>query len=371
MPHLFDPLKVGPITIPNRIVVSPMCQYSAHNGAATDWHLQHLSQMAISGAGLVMVEATGVEPQGRITLGCLGLYSDDTERALKRVMESIRTSIAPDTVFGIQLAHAGRKGSCKRPWEDRGSPLLEQEGAWKTVAPSPIPFDSGFSIPHEVTVEEIEVLVEHFVQAARRAERLGFQVIEIHSAHGYLLHQFLSPLSNHRQDEYGKDYYGRMKLGVEILSKVKRAVSSHIAVGARISGTDWAPNGLTLDDAVIYAKALQQHGADYVCVSSGALVPHVAIPVGPGYQVEFAERIKKEVPGLITRAVGMIRTPQEAEKIIVENRADCVALARAFLDEPRWGWRAADELGADILVPSQYDSVRSSKWKSPWNSSRV
>src|SRR5262245_7900989 len=316
-----------------------MCQYSAEDGNATDWHLQHLMQLAMSGAGLVMVEATAVNRVGRITLGCLGLYSDDNERALERVLAAARKVAVPGTRFGIQIAHAGRKASCQRPWEG-GRPISAAEGAWPTVAPSAIPFVSGGPAPAALDEAGLTGVLDAFRRAAERAVRLGFEAIELHMAHGYLLEQFLTPLANRRSDAYGGSLEGRMRFPLEVAQAVRAAVPSGTALGARINGTDWADGGVTPEEAVALAACLKAAGLDYVCVSGGGVVPQTTIPVGPGYQVPMAARVKAET-GILTRAVGLIVEPAQAETIVATGQADLVALARAFLDNPRWAWHAA------------------------------
>lgn len=358
--HLFSAFQLGPIELTNRIVVAPMCQYSAVDGVATDWHIQHLMQLGYSGAGLVMVEATGVQRHGRITHGCLGLYSDDCEVALSRVIASARRWAGP-TKFGIQLAHAGRKASCNVPWHKDGHPLATHEDPWPTAAPSAIPFADDWPAPVQLHKAEIQAVTAAFVAAALRAVRIGFEVIELHGTHGYLGHQFLSPLSNHRTDEYGGSRENRMRFLLELSAMVRAAIPDSVALGVRIPGTDWVDGGWTLEDAVALVRALQSKGVQYVCVSSGGLVPHAKIPLGPDYQLPLAATIKKET-GIATRAVGMIWKPQRAEEIIAAGDADMIAMARAFLDDPRWGWHAADQLGATVHSPPQYRRARSDRW---------
>ncbi len=359
-PPLFSPLTLGPLTLANRIAVSPMCQYSADDGSATDWHLQHLMQLAFSGAALVMVEATAVERRGRITHNCLGLYSDANEAALERVLQAARRVALPNTAFGIQLAHAGRKGSAQRPW-DGGGALAETEDPWTTVAPSAIPVGDRWHTPAALDDAGLERVEQAFVTAAQRSVRLGFELLEIHCAHGYLLHEFLSPLSNQRQDRYGGSLENRLRLPLQVARAVRAAVPEGVAVGARITGTDWVEGGFTAEDAVVLAAALKQLGLDYVCVSSGGLVPGARIPVEPGYQVPLAARVRRET-GITTRAVGMIAGPQQANAIIAAGEADQVALARAFLDDPRWGWHAAEALGMAASQPPQYQRAGARVW---------
>ncbi len=358
---LFTPLQIGPLTLQNRVVVSPMCQYSAVDGSANEWHLQHLTSLGYSGAGLVMVEATGVESRGRITHGCLGLFSDANAAALKPVIE-IAKRYACGAHFGIQLAHAGRKASAKRPWEG-GKPLTAAEGAWQAVAPSALALDEGWPVPQALQEKEMQQLVYAFVQAAERAVRIGFDVIEIHSAHGYLLHEFLSPLANQRPDKYGGGLDNRMRFPCEVVQAVRKVLPKTVVLGVRMSASDWIEGGFTLDEAVIYAQQLKALGVDYICASSGGIIHRVTIPVGPGYQVPFATAIRQRA-GIITRAVGMIRQPELAEEIVANGQADCVALARAFLDDPRWVWHAADRLGASVSFPPQYALARMPQWAS-------
>lgn len=354
-PKLFTPIRLGGIELANRIVVSPMCQYSATDGTPGDWHLMHLGQFAISGAGLTVVEATAVTPEGRISKGCTGLYSDENESAMKRVVAFFKTLTS--RAIGVQLAHAGRKGSTRFPWQG-GKPLAPEEGAWETVAPSPIAFGEGWPSPRELSGSELPGLVASFVKAAERAKRVGFDAIEVHASHGYLLHQFLSPLTNRRSDAYGRD---RMKFPLEVAAALREAWPKDRCLGARISGSDWAEGGLGPDDAVAFARELHRIGFDYVCVSSGALVPHARIAVAPGYQVPFAERVRKTVP-IAVRAVGMIADPLQAEEIVASGKADMVALARGFLDDPRWVWHAAERLGATVEYPPQYARSHPEVW---------
>ena len=360
MSQLFSPLALGPVELPNRIVVSPMCQYSAADGSATDWHLQHLMQLAISRAGMIVVEATAVERTGRISHGCLGLYSDANEAALARVLDPARRVAAPGTRFAIQIGHAGRKASCQRPWEG-GRPLSPGEDPWPTVAPSAVPFTPEGPAPQALDAQGLARVTAAFCQAAERAVRLGFEAIELHGAHGYLLHAFLSPLSNLRKDAYGGSLEARMRFPLDVARAVRAVVPRQVALGARITGTDWAEGGLTVDDAAAFAVALKGAGLDYVCVSGGGAVPQVKIPLGPGYQVPLAAKVKAE-SGLVTRAVGLIVTPEQAEAIVASGQADCVALARAFLDDPRWVWHAAERLGAEVSIPPPYARTSRAAW---------
>jgi 2,4-dienoyl-CoA reductase-like NADH-dependent reductase (Old Yellow Enzyme family) len=360
VPHLFSPLAVGPIEVPNRIVVSPMCQYSAQDGSATDWHLQHLMQLAMSRAGMIVVEATAVERRGRISHGCLGLYSDANEAALARVLDPARRVAAPGTRFAIQIGHAGRKASSQRPWEG-GKPLSRDEDPWPMDAPSAVPFTPDGPSPQALDAKGLERVTGAFCKAAERAVRLGLDAIELHGAHGYLLHSFVSPLSNFRKDAYGGSPENRMRFPLEVARAVRTVVPRRVALGARITGTDWADGGLGADDAVAFASGLKSAGLDYICVSGGGAVPNVKIALGPGYQVPFAAKVKAGT-GIVTRAVGLIAAPEQAEAIVASGQADCVALARAFLDDPRWVWHAAERLGAELWMPPPYARVSRAQW---------
>ena len=354
-PELFTPIQLGGITLPNRIVVSPMCQYSADDGCMNDWHLIHLGSLAMSGAGLVVVEKTAVTREGRITHGCTGLYSEHSEAAMKRVIDACRR--VTSNPIGIQLGHAGRKGSANVPWVGVQG-LKPDESPWHTVAPSAISLGDGWPLPHELKIPELKKLVEAYVAAALRAKRIGFDAVELHSAHGYLLHQFLSPLSNQRSDAYGRE---PMKLPLEVAAAVREAWPKERALGARITGSDWIEGGLGPEDAVTYARELRRIGFDYVCVSSGGIAPQARIKVEPGYQVRFAEAVKKAVD-IKVRAVGMIADPEQAQAIVASGSADMVAMARAFLDNPRWAWHAAERFGVRIDYPPQYARSRPDAW---------
>lgn len=355
---LFTPIKLRQLALANRVAVSPMCQYSAEEGSANDWHLLHLGSLAVGGAGLLMIEATAVEAVGRISLGCLGLYSDANEAALSRVVAACRRF--GNTPLGIQLAHAGRKGSATRPWQGIRA-LAAAEGAWPAVAPSALPLDTGWPAPRALGAAEIDRLVDAFVAATRRAARIGLDLVELHCAHGYLLHEFLSPIANRRDDAYGGSLENRMRLPLRVAAAVRAAWPEAKPMGARITGTDWLEGGFTIEDAVIFARALKEIGCDYVCVSSGGILPKAPIPVGPGYQLALAERVRRGA-GLPTRAVGLIAEPRQAEAVIASGQADMVALARAFLDDPRWVWHAAETLGAEAAMPPQYARVRADLW---------
>lgn len=349
-PLLFTPLQVGPLTLPNRIIISPMCQYSGQNGNANDWHLAHLSTLALSGAGLLFVEATSVSPEGRITPGCLGLYTEENYQALQRVVETVR-AVSP-IKLAIQLGHAGRKASSHRPWEG-GALMTANEGGWETIAPSAVAHKPDETPPRAMTTQDIERLIADFVRATQRARALGFDAIEIHCAHGYLLHEFLSPLSNQRTDNYGGSLDNRMRLPLQILDAVREAAGPGIAVGARLSATDWADGGWDLEQSLVFSRELEARGADFIDVSSGGLAAHQKITLGPGYQVPFSEAIRKalRIP-VIT--VGLITEAQQAEDILQQGKADIVALARAFVSDPRWPWRAAAALGGTITGAPPY-----------------
>jgi 2,4-dienoyl-CoA reductase-like NADH-dependent reductase (Old Yellow Enzyme family) len=355
---LFSPLRIANLELANRIVVSPMCQYSANDGCASDWHLTHLGMLANSGAGLLVVEMTDVERSGRISHGCLGLYSDACEAALARVVSHCRR--IGTARIAIQLAHAGRKGSAQRPWEGGGA-LKAGEDAWETVAPSALPFGPGWPAPRAATAEDLARIPESFAQAARRAVRIGFDAIELHMAHGYLLHEFVSPLSNQRNDEYGGTLKERMRFPLEVVRAVRSVVPAGIPLGARISASDWHDGGLTPDDGVACAHMLKEARLDYVDVSSGGIRADTRSPMTPGYNAPLAERIRRET-GLVTRTVGLIMTPEQAEAIVADGQADCVALARAMLDNPHWGWHAARALGAEVERPLQYRRAGPGMW---------
>lgn len=356
---LFSPIRLAGLELANRVVVAPMCQYSANDGVASDWHMTHLGALANSGAGLVIGEMCDVERIGRISHGCLGLYSDDCEAALTRVVDHChRIGTAR---IGIQLAHAGRKGSARKPWEGRGDGGTAPPDPWQTIAPSAIPFGPEWAAPRAMTHDDLERVRNAFAAATRRAVRCGFDAIELHMAHGYLLHSFVSPLSNRRNDEYGGDLAGRMRFPLEVARVVRAEVPKATPVGARITGTDWVDGGLTVDDAVAFARELKTAGFDYVDVSSGAITAESQRAPTPGFNVPFADQVKREA-GLPTRTVGLIATPKQAEAIVAEGKADMVALARAFLDDPHWGWHAAAALGADVARPKQYLRAAPKLW---------
>lgn len=350
MSALFSPIRMAGLELANRLVVSPMCQYSGDDGCANDWHQIHIGMLANSGAGLFVVEATHVERHGRITHGCLGLYSDNNEAALARVISAARR--LGTTKFGIQLAHSGRKGSAQRPWEGVTA-LGPNSDPWETIAASAIPFGDGWHTPREATEADLNRVRDAFVGAAKRALRIGFDAIELHMAHGYLLHGLISPLSNKRTDQYGGSFENRMRFPLSVARAVRAVVPKDVPLGARITGSDWREGGLTPDDAVATAKMLKAEGIDFICVSSGGNAADIRNPSEPGYNVAIAARVKKEA-GIPTRAVGLILTPDQAEGIVAKGEADLVAIGRAFLDDPHWGWHAAKALKAEVARPPQY-----------------
>ena len=350
MSQLFSPIALGKIALRNRIVIAPMCQYSAEQGQATDWHLIHLGHLALSGAGLLFIEATAVTPDGRISPADLGLWSDQTEAALARVLQSIRQHSA--IPIAIQLAHAGRKASTQVPWQS-GQFIAPEHGGWQTIAPSALPFDADSGAPLALDDAGLQRIRDNFVSAAQRAQRLGIEVIELHAAHGYLLHQFLSPLSNARTDRYGGTLENRMRFPLDVFEAIRSAVPGDTPVGIRISATDWVDGGWNIEQSVVFAKELQRRGCAFIDVSSGGLSPLQQIPVQAGYQVPFAERVRRD-SGMPTIAVGLITEPDQAETIIASGQADMVALARGMLYDPRWPWHAAAQLGAQVDAPKQY-----------------
>jgi NADPH2 dehydrogenase len=355
---LFSPIKLAGLELPNRIVVSPMCQYSADDGSATDWHMMHLGMLANSGAALVVVEASAVERMGRITHGCLGLYSDDNELALGRVITQCRRR--GTAKFGIQLAHAGRKASAQLPW-DGGQALKPGQDPWSTVGPSAISAGPDWHTPAMASEADIARVKDAFLNSIKRALRIGFDEIELHMSHGYLFHSFMSPISNTRNDGFGGPLENRLKFPLEVARAARALVPKNIPLGARITGSDWRDGGLTPDDAVKIAKALKDAGIDFLCISSGGITLDTRNPTDLGYNVANAEKIRKQA-GIPTRAVGLIVTPQQAEDVIVQGKADMVAMARAFLDDPHWGWHAAKALGAEVPRVKQYLRVAPKLW---------
>ncbi len=353
MAALFEPLKIGSVTLRNRIAVSPMCEYSSEDGFANDWHLVHLGSRAVGGAGLIISEACAVSPEARITAHDLGIWKDEHIPELERITRFIRSQGA---VAGIQLAHAGRKASCARPWNG-GNQIPLKEGGWQIVAPSELPFTKDTMLPVALTNEAIQQVVEDFRQAAIRSMKAGFQVLEIHAAHGYLLHQFYSPLSNRRTDAYGGSFDNRIRLLMEIVAAVQTVWPSDLPIMVRISATDWTEGGWDLPDSILLAGKLKEKGVHLIDCSSGGNVPHVRIPVGPGYQVDFARQIKQQT-GILTGAVGLITTAEQAEQILEEGAADLILLAREMLRDPYFSLHAASELQQDIEWPVQYQRAK-------------
>ena len=351
MSALFTPYRLGSLELRNRIVIAPMCQYSADDGRATDWHLIHLGNLALSGAGLLIIEATAVLPEGRISPDDLGLWSDETENALGRVVETVRRY--SDMPIAIQLAHAGRKASTHTPWKGSGQIRPGEDRGWQTVAPSAIPFAEGENPPVALDHGGLAAVRDAFVEAARRSARLGFDAIQLHGAHGYLLHQFLSPLANQREDDYGGSLENRMRFPLEVFDAVRTVFPVERPVSMRVSGTDWAEGGWDLEQTIAFAKALAARGCNAIHVSSGGMTPAQKIPVGPSYQVPLARAVKAAT-NLPTVAVGLITGYDQAEAVIGTGDADFVALARTILYDPRWPWHAAAHLGATVKAPKQY-----------------
>ena len=355
MSKLFNPFTIKEITFRNRIGVSPMCQYTAFDGFASDWHLVHYGSRAVGGAGLIIQEATAVSPEGRISPSDLGIYYEEHIDKLKAITSFI---LKQGSVPGIQLAHAGRKASCSEPWTGGGHQLPIEERGWETVAPSPLPFNPHERLPQALDKEGIQKVIGDFKTAARRAYISGYKVIDIHAAHGYLIHQFLSPLSNKRTDEYGGSFENRTRLILEVVKAMQTEWPKYLPLFVRISATDWKENGWNPDEAAQLAKLLKNAGVDLIDCSSGGLVPDAKIPFGPNYQVEFADKIRKE-SGMLTSAVGLITKPQQAEEILQNGQADFVLYGREMLREPYYAFKAASELGEDIEWPVQY--VRAKK----------
>ena len=351
MSQLFQPMRLGSLDLPNRIIIAPMCQYSADEGRATDWHLIHLGSLALSGAGLLITEATAVSPEGRITPGDLGLYSDETEAALGRVLTAIRAySSMP---VAMQLAHAGRKASSRVPWEGGSQIAASDPVGWVTVAPSALPHGPGEEAPTPLDRAGLDRITKDFADTARRAARLGIDGIEVHGAHGYLLHEFLSPVANQRTDDYGGSLENRMRFPLEVFDAVRAAFPADQPVWIRLSATDWVDGGWDIEGTVALSQALERRGCAAIHVSSGGVSPLQKIPLGPGYQVSFASRVKREVE-IPVIAVGLITEPEQADAIVANHEADAVSLARAMLYDPRWPWHAAAALGAQVTAPPQY-----------------
>jgi 2,4-dienoyl-CoA reductase-like NADH-dependent reductase (Old Yellow Enzyme family) len=351
MAKLFTPLQIGSLRLSNRIVIAPMCQYSAIDGCMTDWHLIHLGHLALSGAALLTIEATAVLPEGRITYADVGLWSDETESAIGRTLERIRRY--SEIPVAIQLAHAGRKASTEVPWKGGAQIPAAAPNGWQTVAPSAVPFAPGENPPVALDREGLTHIREAFVAAAKRAQRIGLQAVQLHGAHGYLLHQFLSPLSNRRDDEYGGSLQGRMRFPLEVFEAVRAALPPKFPVTMRASGTDWAPGGWDLEQTIAFARELEARGCSAMHISSGGLTPAQNIPVGPSYQVPLARGVKAAT-SMPVIAVGLITDYDQAEAIIATGDADLVALARGMLYDPRWPWHAAAYFDARVKAPNQY-----------------
>ena len=363
MSKLFSPLTIRGVTLPNRIVVSPMCQYCVTDGKPDLWHVAHLGQLAVSGAGMLTIESTSVEPAGRITPGDLGLWDDATEAAFVPVLRGIR---ANSKIFvTLQLAHAGRKASSYEPW--KGGQLIPfSEGGWETVAPSAVAHKEGEAPPVALTKADLVRLRDLFVASTERAIRLGVDAIELHGGHGYLLHQFLSPISNQRTDEYGGSLENRLRFPLEIFDAVRKALPAEKLLGIKLSASDWVEGGLDIEQTVEISRALKAHGADWVVLSSGGISPLQKIAPAPNYQVPFAEAVKKGT-GVVSTAVGLINDAHQAEEIIASGKADLVAIARAMLYDPRWPWHAAAELNAKVDAPPQYWRAPPAQYKDIFN----
>jgi NADPH2 dehydrogenase len=350
MSVLFSPIQLRGLALKNRIMVAPMCQYSAVNGEANDWHFTHINNLALSGAAMFCIEATHVEAIGRITPGCLGLWNDATEAALKPILASVRKH--SKAAVAMQPAHAGRKGSSHKPW-DGGQQIPISEGGWQTEGPSAVPHKDGEIAPLALNEPGLARVRDAFVASAKRAARLGIDALELHCAHGYLLHQFLSPIANRRTDRYGGSLQNRMRFPLEVFEAVRAAFPADKPVGLRVSATDWVEGGWDLPQTIEFARELKKRDIDWIDVSSGGVSPLQKIALGPGYQVPFAQAVK-EATGVTTMAVGLITEPKQAEEIIASGKADMVALARGMLYDPRWGWHAAAELGGQVDAPPQY-----------------
>ena len=359
-PVLFRPLGVGGLSLRNRIVIAPMCQYSAIDGNMTDWHLIHLGQLACSGAALLTIEATAVLPEGRISYGDVGLWNDDNEAAIARTLEGIRRY--SNMPVAIQLAHAGRKASTELPWNGGAQIAPNAKNGWQTEAPSAFAFEMHEHLPLALDAGGLARIRDAFAASAERAGRLGLDAVQIHVAHGYLLHEFLSPLSNRREDEYGGSLENRMRFPLEVYDAVRAAFPAERPVSVRVSGTDWVDGGWTIDETVAFAKALEARGAAAIHVSSGGLDPHQDIPVGPGYQVPLARAVKQAVDIPVV-AVGLITDFDQAEAIVATGDADLIALARGILYDPHWPWHAAAHLGAKVVAPKQYLRSQPSQYR--------
>jgi 2,4-dienoyl-CoA reductase-like NADH-dependent reductase (Old Yellow Enzyme family) len=354
MSALFSPITLRGLTLANRIMVAPMCQYSAGNGEANDWHFTHINSLALSGAAMFCIEATAVEAIGRITPGCLGLWNDATEAALRPILASVRRH--SKIAVAMQLAHAGRKGSSHTPW-DGGQQIPISQGGWQAEGPSAVPHKEGEAPPLAFDAAGLKRVRDAFVAAAQRAERLGIDALELHCAHGYLLHQFLSPISNKRTGQYGGSLQNRLRYPLEVFDAIRAAFPANKPIGIKVSSTDWVDGGWDIEQTIEFARELKQRGVDWIDASSGGVSPLQKIPLGPGYQVPFAERLK-QAAGVNTIAVGLITEAKQAEDIVASGKADLVALARGMLYDPRWGWHAAASLGGHVTAPPAY-------WRAP------
>jgi NADPH2 dehydrogenase len=354
MSALFSPVTLRGLNLANRIMVAPMCQYSSIDGEANDWHFTHINNLALSGAGMFCIEATAVEAIGRITPGCLGLWNDATEAALKPILASVRKH--SKAAVAMQLAHAGRKGSSHTPW-DGGQQIAVAQGGWQAEGPSAVPHKEGEAPPLALDAAGLKRIRDAFVATAQRAERLGIDALEVHCAHGYLLHQFLSPISNRRTNRYGGSLENRLRYPLEVFDAVRAAFPQQKPVGIKVSSTDWVDGGWDIAQTIELAKQLKKRGVDWIDASSGGVSPLQKIPLGPGYQVQFAEAIK-QAAGVNTIAVGLITEAKQAEDIVASGKADMVALARGMLYDPRWGWHAAAQLGGHVTAPPAY-------WRAP------
>ncbi|MDR5760842.1 NADH:flavin oxidoreductase/NADH oxidase [Caballeronia sp. LZ035] len=350
-PALFTPIHVGKLELKNRIIIAPMCQYSAVDGCMNDWHLIHLGHLALSGAALLTIEATAVVPEGRITYADVGLYDDATQAAMRRTLDAVRH--VSDMPVAIQLSHAGRKASTEVPWKPSQQFAPDTPHGWQTEAPSAVAFADGQTLPHALDRAGLNRIRNAFVSAARRAHDVGIDVIQLHVGHGYLLHQFISPLSNRREDEYGGSLENRMRFPLEVFQAVREAFSPHKPITVRISATDWVDGGWSIEETVEFARVMQKHGCDAIHVTSGGLHPAQQIPVGPNYQVPLARAVKHAVEIPVV-AVGLITGYEQAEAIVGTGDADMIALARTILYDPRWPWHAAAELGARVRAPNPY-----------------
>ncbi|MGE5086912.1 MAG: NADH:flavin oxidoreductase/NADH oxidase [Bacillota bacterium] len=350
---LFSPLDLRGLTVKNRIFVSPMCMYSAQDGIPNEWHLVHLGSRAVGGAGLLTIEATGVTPEGRISPGCLGLWNKSQVEKFKPITAFIKQQNA---IPAIQLAHAGRKASCSLGWQG-SKPIALTEGGWKIVGPSPLAFSDNYQVPHELTIQEIQQLVHAFTRSTQLALEAGFQCIELHMAHGYLMHQFLSPHSNHRTDSYGGSFENRIRFPLEVVEAVRKVLPDNLPLMVRISATEWKEGTWDIEQSIRFAEVLKKHGVDLIDCSTGGNIPGVKIPLTPGYQVPYAEQIRKAT-GIKTGAVGLITDPDKAEEILQHGQADAIFLARELLRDPYWPLHAAKKLGVEVPWPPQYERAK-------------